>query len=212
MHGVSLFPLSGQALFQTEAMSSHLPLTLCNADDPSARKSQPSPHGVNVVVYFLKAGCVRVVVKHPVIVCTGANRNWKLYNSVKHQCRNLLENFPSQLFDVAVAGSLASPDTIAVTIEQILVDKLPLLHSVGSDTGDLEDGRTVIVEGAQIVKATDVDLPFSVWALVSLLILLEGKVSCKPLFQCTGQDSDATLPAQALQVFGLPLCNARVEG
>jgi hypothetical protein len=83
---------------------------------------------------------------------------------------------------------------------------VPYAHRYGSDTSDLDDDEAVHMEGAQVVKATDVDLPLTVWELVSLLMLLEGNVPCKQLFQYEGQDSDATLPAQALQVCDVPLC------
>lgn len=175
-------------------------MTMTDPSVPSRKRLRAdgsSSSHVKVHVYFLKES-VRVVVKQPNFK-QAPESNRKLYHSAQRQCCSRLMMDPPQAFDVDVSGSVSAP-TITVTIEKSLMEKLPLLATIGNSTVDEDEDDLMPEESEENVKATQVELPCTVWALVSLLVLLEGNVSCQQWFQGTVSDSDASLPAQTVEV------------
>lgn len=107
--------------------------------------------------------------------------------AAERQCRTYIASHTTKEFAVKLEGLLPTP-TVEVTFQSTLLEKLPLLKDIHSTTSDS--------------KQAQLDLPCSIWGLVSLLILLEGRVHVERWF--TGisdqQDIDPSLPAHTLQV------------
>ena len=155
------------------------------------------PFKVNV--FFSSAG-VRVAVQLPGPVDASARR---AYNSGQRQCCNHLLSHPPKGFDVEVSGGLSAP-VIEVKIQPCLLQQLPVLadiHSAGTSisgsTCDPDDEFASRTE--QETAPASIELPCSIWGLVSLLIFTEG-VSLRRWFQGNAPDCDPSLPVQTLEV------------
>lgn len=106
----------------------------------------------------------------------------------EHQCRAYIAKHPKEEFKVTVKGSCAAP-AVEVALQAAMLERLPLLH-------DVEDST------ANDSKPAAVELPCTVWGLVSLLILLQGNLTVDEWFGF-GRDphvQDASLPANTLVV------------
>lgn len=100
---------------------------------------------------------VRVVAEQP---ADGVGK--ARYNSAHRQCLLHMVASPPNTFDCETSGKFSSPRT-EVTLQWAVLEELPILLEVCESTA-AEDGGT----------STDLELPCSVWGLVSLLLLLEG--------------------------------------
>lgn len=122
------------------------------------------------------------------------------YNSAYRQCLGHLMATPPREFDVEVTGRAFAPGA-EVTIQRSLLQKLPLIHDIASNTSakDAEDKEGSESETSHRQDA-DIMLPCSVWGLASLLLLLEGRVAVKELFEGDRSANDPSLPAQTLEV------------
>ena len=103
---------------------------------------------------------------------------------------------PPQNFDVELAGRASMPST-EVVIKRCLLEKIPLLRDISSNTSDVKG----VSEAEHPMGGAEIELPCSVWGLVSLLLLLlEGCVVVKDWFEANWQTNDPSLPAQTLEV------------
>lgn len=159
--------------------------TMVDSTAPTASGSRQASACMKSTVTFLKDS-MRIVVKQP-----------------PHEPQKGPLACPPQHFDVHMAGSVSSPET-TVTIGQPLLPQLPLLSSIRLNcTASDADGVTDSLADTKIdadVKSTEIELPGSVWGLVSSLVLLERSVSPGQWFVGRNACSDATLPVQTLEV------------
>lgn len=137
---------------------------------------------------FISENSVSVVAKQPKDR-TDAER--QAYNSAYRQCWGHLMSKPGLEFDVEVTGRASAPGT-EVVIQWSLLEKLPLLHDIASNTSSAE--ASADEQGVEML------LPCSVWGLVSLLVLLEGRVTVRQWFESDWPANDPSLPAQTLEV------------
>ena len=107
---------------------------------------------------------------------------------------------PPQHFDFELAGRASMPST-EVVIKRCLLEKIPLLRDISSNTSDVKG----VSEAEHPMGGAEIELPCSVWGLVSLLLLLlEGCVVVKDWFEANWQTNDPSLPAQTLEVRFFP--------
>lgn len=147
-------------------------------------------------VQFLGDGGARVVVEQPEDA-TDAER--AAYNSAHRQCWLHIVSHAPREFSVTMTGNSKSPKT-EVHIESALLNQLPLLcdaqacASASAPTATSGSGNTSQSNPAAL------QLPCSVWGLVSLLLLLEGSMTVAQWFDSDKPEADAALPAQTLEV------------
>ena len=146
-------------------------------------------------VQFTSTG-VKVVVKQP---ATAARTTRAAYNAAHLQCwGHMMLQAPSR-FDVAFSGSARSPET-EVCIQGELLEELPLLADIASSCACSTDDVEPQPDVTALSKLSEVELPFSVWGLVSLLLLMEGSVAVGDWFGSARPDIDAGLPSETLAV------------
>lgn len=104
----------------------------------------------------------------------------------EHQCRIHIASHPTKQFSLKFDGCFPGP-AVEVTIKHSLLQQLPLLKDVQSSTHGGEG------------TSTQVDLPCTVWGLVSLLILLGG-VGMEEWFGGDASNQGPSLPANTLLV------------
>ena len=112
-------------------------------------------------------------------------RNPRLGNMAERQCESHILYHPTEKFTLKTDGRFSASVT-EVTIHRALLESLPLLQDLKSSTNDGTPAQ--------------VDLPCSLWGLVSLLVLLEGSVTVKEWFGGDPEHQDANLPSMTLQV------------
>lgn len=148
-------------------------------------------------VQFTGSGAC-VTVKQPALA-TGSDR--AAYNAAHRQCWGHLMLHPPASFDVAFSGSARSPVT-EVSIQGDLLEELPLLSDIASCALTSEPREHTPAEdaSASASEVPAIDLPFSVWGLVSLLLLMEGSVAVSDWFAASRPDAHAGLAAETLTV------------
>jgi hypothetical protein len=99
------------------------------------------------------------------------------------QCQLRMFAVPPRTFTCVTAGNMSAPRTDLV-LQRWLLEKLPLLLDISNSTSNKQ-------------KASQLELPCSVWGFVSLLLLLERNVKLK---RWLGSSGDTFLPAQTLLV------------
>lgn len=162
---------------------------------PSSTAPQTRSNPFKVSVFFSSDG-IRVVLKQPAPADTYA-RARKVYNSAQRQCCNHMLSEPPKNFDVEVYGGMVAP-IIDVKIQPCLVQHLPVLAEIAASTSPAGDECSEREE--QEADPAEIELPCSIWGLVSLLIFTEGGVSLKRWFQSSAPDCDPSLPVQTLEV------------
>lgn len=157
----------------------------------TAPRSSDSPFKVTVL--FSSAG-VRVVVRQPGPAEASARR---AYNSGQRQCCNHLLSQPPKGFDVEVSGGFSAP-VVEVKIQPCLLQQLPVLADIAGSTEDA--GAESLAKQEETEPAEiNLELPCSIWGLVSVLIIIEG-VSLRRWFRSNAPDCDPSLPVQTLEV------------
>ena len=128
------------------------------------------------------------------------------FNAAYAQCCTYLRSHPPTEFDIQVSGRLLAPCT-EVVINRSLLKKIPLIHDIATNTSSGDGDPCTATKAAEtdakaleVVQEASMQLPCSVWGLVSALLLLEGKVSLKQWFETDWPAKDPSLPAQTLQV------------
>lgn len=106
------------------------------------------------------------------------------YSSAQRQCLLQMVASPPHSSECETSGKVSAPRT-ELTLQQDVMEELPLLQDISQNTSPSTDAHA------------DLELPCSVWGIVSLLLLLEGSVKLAHWF---GGDCDPSLPAQTLLV------------
>jgi hypothetical protein len=155
------------------------------------------PGGLKAKVQFSHDG-VHVLVAQPSDASASARSE---YNSAHCQCYAQMLARKSHLFEVEASGKVSCP-VIEIHIQAQLIEKISLLfdvsRSLSERAGDSAAESPEVEQNA--IQISDLQLPCSVWGFVSLLLLLEGGLTVDEWF-CSGRrESDASLPAQTLEV------------
>ena len=116
----------------------------------------------------------------------------------ERQCRAHLATHRTKEMSLKFLGRCPAP-SVEVTFQSSLLQKLPLLADVQGST----EGKT----------SSTVQLPCTIWGLVSLLILLMEDVNVEDLFCGDPKHLDPELPSQTLIVRSLhfPVTHIRVS-
>lgn len=118
------------------------------------------------------------------------------YNAASGQCMFLLLSKPPQNLSCEVKGSSESLEVL-LRIEKDALQMLPLLADLEKVSAASEES----CEDGDITKKASFAPPASVWALVTLLLLLEKHCTVDRMFCCDGDgDGDPSLPGQTLAV------------
>lgn len=118
---------------------------------------------------------------------TNARNSAGLHDHTKRKSIEYLSSHDEASLSVNLDGPVQSP-VMEVVLQKALIKKLPLLLNVESSTSGS--------------KPAEIKLPCTIWALVSLLILLEGEVTVQEWFEFKGEHSqeDEALPGDNLAV------------
>ena len=85
------------------------------------------------------------------------------YSSAQRQCLLQMVASPPHSSECETSGKVSAPRT-ELTLQQDVMEELPLLQDISQNTSPSTDAHA------------DLELPCSVWGIVSLLLLLEGSV------------------------------------